>query len=532
MSLLLDAIQKAEQRDRKTGGKADKSTAVSPLNEDNPDCLESATTRELELAIDLELLDESAEPSIAAKANTVDKKNEQYFDLATDSDDVLKVGPVSDQQTSSSGSDLPHEPEEMPLVEPVQKLAAESTADTAATNPVEINELQHPPTPTDTLVDNKLDTTGTPIHDQPAPIAIEPTANSKMSDASGAGAPVQANRKTVTLTNVALLFLLGLSFAAVFYYFASQSDSPAYSDNRVTPAVSESGFFKNALSGTETSATDNEQRQTATTDREQTGAESPAIAAETTETGNPTNPQPMATNPIAPAVDVVPPVAAKNNPNDPNNWIDPGFKQSSSSRELIIRRTVPANNSALKRSAQTALQQGDLPLAGALYQQWLTEHPHSIGARFGLAKVASLRSDMNTARTMYLDILQIDPKNPAAQASLLNLPGLASKNTVRRLQGLLDQHPNDGYLNYVMGNHHAQLGLWGKAQQRYFGAFAAQGDNAAYAFNLAIALDHLSQPAAAADYYRQALALTTMPLNDAARQQAQSRLNQLVTSPG
>jgi len=55
----------------------------------------------------------------------------------------------------------------------------------------------------------------------------------------------------------------------------------------------------------------------------------------------------------------------------------------------------------------------------------------------------------------------------------------------------------------------------------------SQREHAVYAFNLAIALDHLTQPRAAADYYRRALAVNSPPLDEPTRQQASDRLTQL-----
>jgi len=50
-------------------------------------------------------------------------------------------------------------------------------------------------------------------------------------------------------------------------------------------------------------------------------------------------------------------------------------------------------------------------------------------------------------------------------------------------------------------------GRWAEAQQHYFKAFAADPDNADFAYNLAVSLDHLRQSGLALEYYRRALAL-------------------------
>ena len=45
-----------------------------------------------------------------------------------------------------------------------------------------------------------------------------------------------------------------------------------------------------------------------------------------------------------------------------------------------------------------------------------------------------------------------------------------------------------------LGNQLAQQGRWSEAQQEYFKAFASEPDNADFAYNLAVSLDHLRQP--------------------------------------
>ena len=46
------------------------------------------------------------------------------------------------------------------------------------------------------------------------------------------------------------------------------------------------------------------------------------------------------------------------------------------------------------------------------------------------------------------------------------------------------------------------------AQQAYFQAYQMQPDNADYAYNLAIGLEHLGQPKLALTYYRKAIELS------------------------
>ncbi|HWM43197.1 MAG TPA: tetratricopeptide repeat protein, partial [Burkholderiales bacterium] len=74
-------------------------------------------------------------------------------------------------------------------------------------------------------------------------------------------------------------------------------------------------------------------------------------------------------------------------------------------------------------------------------------------------------------------------------------------------KSMLADNPGAHVLNFTLGNQFAQQGRWAEAQAQYFKAFAAEPDNADFAYNLAVSLDHLRQPKLALEYYTRALAL-------------------------
>ena len=65
--------------------------------------------------------------------------------------------------------------------------------------------------------------------------------------------------------------------------------------------------------------------------------------------------------------------------------------------------------------------------------------------------------------------------------------------------------PDTSELHFALGNLYARQNRWPEAQQVYFNAVAAEGDNPDYLFNLAVSLDHLRQPRLAGQHYRLAL---------------------------
>ena len=72
---------------------------------------------------------------------------------------------------------------------------------------------------------------------------------------------------------------------------------------------------------------------------------------------------------------------------------------------------------------------------------------------------------------------------------------------------MLAANPAAHALNFTLGNQLAQQNRWAEAQQEYFKAVAAEPDNADFAYNLAVALDHMRQSKLALQYYQRAIAL-------------------------
>jgi tetratricopeptide (TPR) repeat protein len=156
-----------------------------------------------------------------------------------------------------------------------------------------------------------------------------------------------------------------------------------------------------------------------------------------------------------------------------------------------------------------AYQAADLPKARAEYEQALADEPGNRDALLGLAAVETRSGRFEAAEAQYLRLLQFEPRDPHAQAGLLTLRGargdpLASES---RVKSMLAQDPGSHVLNFALGNQFAQQGRWPEAQQEYFKAFAGDPENADFAYNLAVSLDHLRQRRLARDYYLRASAL-------------------------
>jgi tetratricopeptide (TPR) repeat protein len=159
----------------------------------------------------------------------------------------------------------------------------------------------------------------------------------------------------------------------------------------------------------------------------------------------------------------------------------------------------------------TAYLGGDLSAARAAYQDALKEEPSNRDALLGLAALDVRAGRLESAEAAYLRLLQVDPRDAHAQAALIALRGGRADpvSTESRVKVMLADNPGAHVLNFTLGNQLAQQGRWAEAQQEYFRAFAAEPDNADFAYNLAVSLDHLRQPRLALEYYRRALALAS-----------------------
>jgi len=160
-------------------------------------------------------------------------------------------------------------------------------------------------------------------------------------------------------------------------------------------------------------------------------------------------------------------------------------------------------------SGYAAYLAGDLAKARTEYEQALAEEPGNRDALLGLAAVDTRSGRYEAAEAGYARLLQIDPRDAHAQAGLLSLRSsrldpLAAES---RVKSLLAQDAGSHVLNFTLGNQLAQQGRWAEAQQEYIKAFSGDPENADFAYNLAVSLDHLRQKRLARDYYLRAAAL-------------------------
>lgn len=175
---------------------------------------------------------------------------------------------------------------------------------------------------------------------------------------------------------------------------------------------------------------------------------------------------------------------------------------------IVVSRGSPETTvSPVLTEAYAALQSNQLDSAQRLYDQLLRAEPRNIDALLGVAAIAVQRGDSDEATRRYLQILGLDPRHALAQSGLIGLLGrtdpLAAES---RLKQLIAREPS-AFLYFTLGNLYADQSLWAPAQQAYFQAYSLEPVNPDYAYNLAVGLEHVSQPGLALGYYRRAVQL-------------------------
>ena len=173
---------------------------------------------------------------------------------------------------------------------------------------------------------------------------------------------------------------------------------------------------------------------------------------------------------------------------------------------IRLTRSQPTVDPALARG-HASLQRGEIELARREFEQTLRRDPNNTDALLALAGIAQQQGRLADAETLRQRALVANPADPAAQAAALS--GSAAdadpQGSESRLKSLLSATPESAPLNFALGNLYARQNRWPEAQQVYFNAVAAEGDNPDYLFNLAVSLDHLRQPRLAGQHYRLAL---------------------------
>ena len=203
---------------------------------------------------------------------------------------------------------------------------------------------------------------------------------------------------------------------------------------------------------------------------------------------------------------------------------------SAETNAIQIRQSSTGSqvNPALDGAYQSFIA-GNSVAARQQYQRVLQQDPTNRDALLGMAAISLNQRDASQAGSFYGKLLELDPTDAEAIAGLTSLQQGDPVQSESRLKRILAQSPNSSAILFALGNLYAQQSRWADAQQVYFRAFVSAPSNADYAFNLAVSLDRLSQAKSAREYYVRALDLGQRGSGNFSRANVQKRIKELDT---
>ncbi len=197
----------------------------------------------------------------------------------------------------------------------------------------------------------------------------------------------------------------------------------------------------------------------------------------------------------------------------------------------VALRPNVARPASLMDAAYAAYQAGKTAEATRLYQEVLRADPAQRDAWLGLAVIAHASNQREPAMDAYKRVLRLEPQNATALAGLSSLVTNAGEpQQESRLREMLARSPQEADLNNALGLVLSGEKRWSEAQPLFFKAHSAAPQEPQFAYNLAVTLDHLRKSGLAAQYYETAIGLAQGRASGFDENSARSRLAALRAS--
>ncbi len=162
----------------------------------------------------------------------------------------------------------------------------------------------------------------------------------------------------------------------------------------------------------------------------------------------------------------------------------------------------------LLMQAYNAFYNQEYKQSQSLYKRILSQEKNNRDALLGLAAIAIKQNRFEYARQKYRYLLKLNPKDSLATAGLSSIENQMNLQlSESRLKFMIKNKPDSAHLYFALGSLYARQQKWPEAQSAYFSAWSASSNNADYAFNLAVSLDHLDKKKQALQYYQHCLKL-------------------------
>jgi len=198
-------------------------------------------------------------------------------------------------------------------------------------------------------------------------------------------------------------------------------------------------------------------------------------------------------------------------------------------KKLVInKKNKPDPVDVLATRAWNAYIAEDYETAASIYKQVLGREKNNRDALLGIAAIAVKQGDIESARSMYGELVRLNPRDPIAVAAMSNLQNTTtSERDESKLKLMIRQSDNPSHLYFALGNIYSQQSRWPEAQQSYFRAWQSDNKNADYAFNLAVSLDQMGKQKEAVKFYKESLINAESGNTQFSIEAAESRLQQL-----
>jgi tetratricopeptide (TPR) repeat protein len=178
--------------------------------------------------------------------------------------------------------------------------------------------------------------------------------------------------------------------------------------------------------------------------------------------------------------------------------------ESAENLHIEMSTQVSETNTWLQQ-AYSAYQSGNYERAMELYNQVLEVDPDNRNALLARAAINIHDGYAEAAIHDYRRLLLANPKDSLAMSSLLTVASYNPEDTETQLKLMIRDEPDSPYLNFALANAYGAQNRWQEAQGYYFKALQNNPRDPNYAYNLAVSLEHISQPVSAITYYQRAL---------------------------